>query len=533
MAFLFIASTNAQSTYQQVYKLFQTKCTASCHSGGTPSGNLDLSLDSATVYSHLVNGTPTNPAAASAGLKLVTPGYPYRSYLLKKVNHGLDPQNDLNANEGNAMPNVYQTSLSKKETELIRQWIIWGAPDTGKTYNINLVDSFYTVGGTTELAAPLTPVQEGREGYQVKFGPIFLQPQSEFEFFQVYNPNLSSDKEITEFTSKVPAECHHWALRTISQAGATAMGVAPQPGANFSTQILVYQYTKFLAIWQFSDSLKLPAGTAHFQNSAEALLLNLHLHNSSPDSIIAASAYVNIYTQPMGSGAVQMKTDLASYGGTNPFLLQIPPTGLPDTLSFADVSPAETRYYWNIQSHTHSRGTAYNMFLRNPNGTKGAQIYDGDYNENYSFNQGYYDYSHPAVRTFNPMMQVDMTNGIIFEATWVNHSPDTIPFGLTTAQEMFVAYFQYTNQIPTGIKNITGDNGAYQLYPNPAASRLFVESKGSPISEVNIYNGIGGIELESKQSQIKSIDVSSLANGIYIAEIKSADGIERKRWVKM
>jgi hypothetical protein len=89
------------------------QCTAGCHSGSTPTGNLDLSLDSATLYSHLINGTPTNPAALSEGLKLIVPGYPYRSYLMKKVNHGLDPANDLNMSEGLSMPNS-GPALSKR-----------------------------------------------------------------------------------------------------------------------------------------------------------------------------------------------------------------------------------------------------------------------------------------------------------------------------------------------------------------------------------------------------------------------------------
>jgi hypothetical protein len=92
------------------------------------------------------------------------------------------------------------------------------------TYNLNLVHDYYTTGGTTELSVSPTPAQEGRQGYQVKFGPTFLQPLGEFEFFQVYNPELHASKEITEFKSKLPVECHHWALRTISPAGAIAMG---------------------------------------------------------------------------------------------------------------------------------------------------------------------------------------------------------------------------------------------------------------------------------------------------------------------
>src|SRR5205085_11570319 len=114
--------------------------------------------------------------------------------------------------------------------------------------------------------------------------------------------------------------------------------------------------------------------------------------------------------------------------------------------------------------------------LRNADGSKGTQIYDGNYNENYTFNQGFYDYSHPAVRTFTPMLPVGMDTGLIFEATWVNNSPDTIPFGFTTRQEMFVTYFQYTNSLPgaTAVKNISSDNSNLQIFPNPAANSVTI-----------------------------------------------------------
>ena len=61
---------------------------------------------------------------------------------MKKVNSGLDVHNDLETGEGNTMPNNVNT-LTNVEKELIRQWIIWGAPDTGNVYNENLIVDFF------------------------------------------------------------------------------------------------------------------------------------------------------------------------------------------------------------------------------------------------------------------------------------------------------------------------------------------------------------------------------------------------------
>jgi hypothetical protein len=323
-------------------------------------------------------------------------------------------------------------------------------------------------------------------------------------------------------------------LRAVTQAGVDAMPAAPQEGANFNTQIQVFTYSKFLGIWQFTDDLVLPQGTAHYRDSTESYLLNLHMKNYSNTQILACSAYGNFYTQPWGTGNIEMKTDLSSYGGQNPFALQIPPTGLPDTLQTVLTSPGETRYFWNIQSHTHQWGKSFNMFHRNPDGSKGAQFYDGNYNENYTFNQGYYDYTHPAVRTFDPLMEVDMSNGMIFEASWVNNTNATIPFSLTTAGEMFVTYYQYTNELPTtGINHVAADNAALQLYPNPSNGNFNINYTltGTSVVAIDICNTVGtkiktlysGVQDFGKHALAVNTTDENLASGIYYVHL-TVDG---------
>ena len=71
---------------------------------------------------------------------------------------------------------------------------------------------------------------------------------------------------------------------------------------------------------------------------------------------------------------------------------------------------------------------------------------------------------------------------MIFEAVWQNNTPDTIPFGLTTAQEMYVVYYQYTNELPTAVENIVS-GPEFSLYPNPGNSQLYIESSGTAVSE--------------------------------------------------
>ncbi len=506
----------AQSTFENVHALFQAKCTAGCHSGGSPSGNLNLSGTTADVYNRLVNVNPTNPVALGKGYKRVTPGYPYYSFLMKKVNSGLDVHNDLETGEGNTMPNNVNT-LTNVEKELIRQWIIWGAPDTGNVYNENLIVDFYNGPGIPEIQAPPTPEEEGREGYQVRFGPIFLEPGGEFEFFQPYNPKLSAAKEITEMKGIISPTSHHWVLREIDAAGVNGLGSAPADGSNMLTQAYVFQHSNYMGVWQFSGSIDLPQGTAIFQDSGDVLLLNLHIPNYSQDSIIAATGYYNIYTQDIGSGAVEMKTSLAAYGGTDPFLLNIPPTGQPFTLQNHFTMPGETWYFWTLQAHSHSRGTDYDMFYRNSDGTEGNQFYEGFYNADYTFNQGYYDYSHPPILKNDEFIEVDMSNGLIFEATWQNNTADTIPFGFTTQGEMFVTYFQYTTELPTSVEEKEKPVSNVDVYPNPSRDNINLSYtlKNTAHAVVELFNLTG--------SKVKTIVNSVQSAGKHLLKIKSAE----------
>ena len=135
--FLCAASTIiAQSTAQRVYDIFQEKC-VSCHSNANPQSGLDLEGAGATaaakltdVINNIKNVTPANSFAADRGYKYIYPGRADKSYLFRKINQGLEETIAMDAAEGSVMPN-YQEQLTDTEQELIRQWILYGAPNGG------------------------------------------------------------------------------------------------------------------------------------------------------------------------------------------------------------------------------------------------------------------------------------------------------------------------------------------------------------------------------------------------------------------
>ena len=74
-------------------------------------------------------------------------------------------------------------------------------------------------------------------------------------------------------------------------------------------------------------------------------------------------------------------------------------------------------------------------------------MYDGFYDFDYTFYQGYYDYEDPAVRFFDPdTFVIKADDGLIHEATFNNDSTEDVGFGITTNDEMMLIFLQYTTE---------------------------------------------------------------------------------------
>jgi len=131
------------------HDIFSPSCaTETCHGGDLPQG--DMSLESTWAYAGLVNVVPQNPVAAAGGMKLVDPGNPGNSFLMRKL-CGPDPGDpalrpeacaghnlvhvhyhgpgSTSSDEGHPMPPT--GNLSDAQTTLIHAWISAGAPPTG------------------------------------------------------------------------------------------------------------------------------------------------------------------------------------------------------------------------------------------------------------------------------------------------------------------------------------------------------------------------------------------------------------------
>lgn len=105
-------------------EVFSVSCASeSCHSSVGRAGN--LVLEPGVSYDELVGVVPTHPGARSAGLARVQPGDPDGSFLCHKIEPGLA------GGLGSGMPLTGPT-LDLGTTEIVRAWILAGAPEDGK-----------------------------------------------------------------------------------------------------------------------------------------------------------------------------------------------------------------------------------------------------------------------------------------------------------------------------------------------------------------------------------------------------------------
>lgn len=523
--FLLAHCVNAQNTFSRVHQILQANCTASgCH-GSDNTQVFDLSGTQNDLYNAVVGVAATNAVAASKNNKLIAPGYPHRSFLLRKIINGLGPELALTTGEGDACPHN-MPALANSEIELIRQWIMFGAPQSGEVVSEQLLIDFYNGNALPQIDAP--PAPPAGQGFQIHDGPIFLAPGAEKEFQWKYNTELPEAVEVTRVEAKMSPQSHHYIVYKYNAGYGANVNEGHVVISDIIGQADVQLNGSMIATWQYNRDHELPAGTAYFWEAGAAMNSNFHIKNYDTDSILAAHSYLNVYTQPQGSGAVEMFSELAVYGGMfNPFALNVPNTGT-TVLSF-EQTETETRHFWILQAHTHKLGRDYDIFLRNSDGSKGDKIYEGFFNYDGGFNQGFYDYAHPPVLEFPQLRAIDMNNGLIHEATYENNGTSDVGFGLTTADEMFITYMHYTKEAPTAIRSVPEGEITLHVFPNPSSGKCNV-SYSLPQSEnvlIELCNVLGErVAVLKNENHVKGnyteqISTGQLTTGVYFVRVSS------------
>ncbi len=525
----------AQSTSIRVFEIFQEKC-ISCHGHNAPQSGLDLEgaginmeaqvLD---VYNNIVNVTPDNSFAESKGYKYIYPGRTDRSYLFRKISDGLEQTIHLETEEGAAQPPASEPQLTIEEKELIRQWILYGAPVIGEVIDEQVIFDYYNVNGLASFPNDAPEPPAANEGFQIKMGPFYLRPSGqvgdELEYFQKYELDLPVDVDVTRVDIKIATSSHHFIIYDFDN---------PSYAQNLSPGLRSNAYHNgigLVAAVQEATDLKLPQGTAFIWDNDLVLDLNSHYINYSATNTYQAEVYVNIYTQASGTAAQEMKTELIVNDN-----IYIDNNGNEDIETQIVNDNIGEVFIWGIMGHTHQWGTGYKVYKRE-NSSQGELIYDA------SCALGvpgcvspFYDYQHIPMLYYEPFLPItfNASNGIIHEATYENNGPSPVWFGPTSDDEMMVMILMYTEDTtgvvfenPNAVEGIYSPLDEISVFPNPARDDLTFElPAGSGDVRLRIFDLLGR-ELKYKESTVGNlikINREGLTNGIYLYRIEDDHG---------
>lgn len=536
---VFLGNTglHAQETFGMIHSILQTRCGGNgCHNGGTPT--FDVTQSAPDLYADLVNADPVNPTALAKGDKLIKPGYPSRSFMLRKIAHGLSDVLEIELAEGSAMP-AGGAALDAHEIELFRQWIIFGAPETGEVVDTALINTYYREGGIDDTYADHEAPAAG-EGFQMYMGRLFVPPLTEYEYYMKFDPEIATGIEVTQIETYMPSEAHHFVIYSFNP-GADAAYVdglrnAYDPGAQDSHADIKNPIATGPGLWNY----ELPSGTAYYWPAHTVFDMNIHIKNSNPDSILATDMYMNVYTQDAGTTDQYMQIKLF------PVLdISIPQDNQEHIFTEIANDPNADKSWkiWNLYTHTHKYGTMYNAYERNPDGSKGEMLYDGDYSYEWGFDVGYYR-TGPEVtfRYFpdNELYEIDPRIGMIHEAGFINtDGPDPVNWGLTSDEEMMVLGVQYVEGASlTGIEENAPVEGL-RLYPNPSNGNFslsfnlleegsvdinLIDLQGRLVS--NLYSGVNSPGMFNQNFALNQPNVSK---GAYFVKIDVNGGVVSKK----
>lgn len=514
----------SQGTGIEVYQILQNKC-VQCHGGANAEAGLDLQGTASTlqermaqVYQNIVGTTPTNAAAAARGDQYVYPGRADRSFLFRKINQGLEPTVSLEAGEEQAMPPYDSEPLTDVEKELIRQWIQFGAPPEGEVVEVELLEEYYE--GNAQESFPDGPPEAPApgEGFQIKMGPFFMAPSEEIEFFQKYELDLPANVDVNRLDIKIGTFSHHFIVYDF-----------PGGGGNIPAGLRLeadHSDIGLVAAVQEQTDLRLPSGTAFIWDNDIVLDLNSHYINYSASTVYKAEAYVNVYTQPAGTAAQEMYTELI------PNLnIYIPNNGNPITETEHLTYNIGDIYLWGIMGHTHQYGTGYKVYERLPGGQQGELIYDAACAQGIpGCTSPFFDYQHIPMRYIEPLMPVTMSPlyGLIHEASWVNDGPTPVYFGPTSDDEMMVVVLMYTSSLDgvSAVEEPVVQSGSDAAFPNPTNGLVTFRLPGNGgASQVLIFNSSGQqVAIQSGWGDRLEADVNHLPVGLYFYRLQDSDG---------
>ncbi len=413
-------SINTKDTWTIIQEkiLTPTCATGGCHASGNDAtySQHNLILAPTVAYENLINTVSKNAAANAAGLVRVKAGDFINSLLYSKINC-------QSGQYGATMP-LGGPGLTQGQIELIKQWIIKGAPKTGSVVDESVLTN---TTGCSQSFVPLAPPAAG-EGFQLAINPFTVNPNTEREVFvNRASPNTST-VYVNKFTMQGRPNSHHFVLYGFINTNLlpplnTLRDVYNANGGVNSTTFAQMQNHIYLGGGtDVNTTYTFPAGVALKIPARTQLDLNAHYFNKQTTALTGEN-YINLYTVPQASVVKEAQSiNFANYN------FSIPANSRKSITTDFTFSKAVTVI--TLTSHFHKMGEKFQIkILGGPR--NGEIVYENT------------DWEHPLVINLTLPIQLKASEGLTSIVTYNNTTSKTINFGLTSEDEMNIIFGYY------------------------------------------------------------------------------------------
>lgn len=419
-----VLADDSNASFAKIQKeILNVSCaTTGCHSSTADASFAQhgLVLTEGVAYTNLINKTPKNTAAATAGLQLIKPGESMRSLLYHKL---VCDASHHSSGFGQTMP-LGGPYLSAGQVEFVKQWIDKGAPRTGKVADETLLRDNISCSASFE---PLAPPPAGL-GFQLAINAFDINTNFEREVFMRRNTPNTTDVFVNRFQLKGRNNSHHFVLYAFN-AG-TSLPVAnvlrdlrnPDGSLVISTLQDMQKHIFLAGGTDVNSDYTFPAGVAMRLPANFPVDLNAHYFNKS-NLIIKGENYINFYTVPQTAVINEAKT--LNLNNTD---IELKPGERKTFLKTFTFSGTTTVLM--LTSHNHQLGERF--IIRIAGGPRNGEIvYENT------------DWEHPLIKNFVTPIVLQPGQGLTSEVTYFNKTSKTVKFGFTSEDEMNIIFGYY------------------------------------------------------------------------------------------
>ena len=518
--------------------IWNPKCTM-CHvSGSSFAEQSGLILTEDVAYEELINVTPKNPHAAEDGLELVgTNGIAslYSSYLWEKINApNYEHFYEDHPEYGSIMP-MGLDFLTNGELELIRQWIIAGAPENGHVADESLLLD------TAIFALPdFEPLEIPENGIQFHLPPFEVPPNFERELFYYVELDTPDHVYVNRITTTMRPGSHHFIVYTYDES---AQGNLPTEGVyrdirNFNGSpnpnvLFQMQFQKFISGTQTRlFDYTFPEGVALKLDPSFGFDMNSHYNNYSNDTIVG-EVYNNFYFSDLDD--IDHIAEILQIVNDDIYLPPNQETTL-NSKFWIDDEIGENINIFQLFSHAHRLNTEFKIYKINQD--------DLDYKELIYIS---YDWEHPPIMKFDPPMHFNILDGIEMEATYYNYTDEAVEFGLLSIDEMMISfglYFPGEQLNSDEVNMLPNQLMLHPNFPNPfnPITSLRYDLPNDGLVNITIYDMMGRIVKtlvnDSQTAGYKSIQWNAtndrnepVSAGLYLYSIQAGEFRQTKKMV--